>query len=206
MNSSPAQPSAPRPPRRRVHTRARILSAAGELFLSAGYARTSIEDICTAAGYTRGAFYSNFTTKEDLVLALFDEKAAERMTELEHLAAAAEQLGPAERARRLVEALLRVEAAETRWILLFLEFRLLAARTSELSDRVAAHDRTVTTAVAGLLERVLPELVPPGASAEQAAEVILAAREGLLARTTAGGPAAEELLSAATAVLTGLLG
>jgi AcrR family transcriptional regulator len=206
VNSSPAGPSAPRPPRRRVHTRARILSAAGELFLSAGYARTSIEDICTAAGYTRGAFYSNFATKEDLLLALFDEQAAERMTELEHLAAAAEQLGPEERARRLVEALLRVEAAETGWILLFLEFRLLAARTSELADRVAAHDRTVTAALAALLERVLPELVPPGASTEQAAQVILAAREGLLARTAAGGPAAEELLSAATAVLAGLLG
>ncbi|MFE2512060.1 TetR/AcrR family transcriptional regulator [Streptomyces naganishii] len=206
MNSSSAGPSAPRPPRRRVHTRARILSAAGELFLSAGYARTSIEDICTAAGYTRGAFYSNFATKEDLVLALFDEQAAERMSKLEHLAAAVGPLGPEERARRLVEALLRVEPAETGWILLFLEFRLLAARTSELAHRVAAHDRAVTAAVAVLLERVLPEVLPRGASAEQAAEVILAAREGLLARTAAGGPAAEELLSAATAVLAGLLG
>ncbi|GHE08835.1 TetR family transcriptional regulator [Streptomyces alanosinicus] len=206
VNPSPVEPPTPRPPRRRVHTRARILSAAGELFLSAGYARTSIEDICAAAGYTRGAFYSNFATKEDLLLALFDEQAAERMTELEHLAAAAEQLGPEERARRLVEALLRVEAAETGWILLFLEFRLLAARTSELAKRVAVHDRTVTAALAALLERVLPELVPPGASAEQAAEVILAAREGLLARTAAGGPTSEQLLNAATAVLAGLLG
>ncbi|MEU8687554.1 TetR/AcrR family transcriptional regulator [Streptomyces sp. NPDC048665] len=206
MNSSPAGPSTPRPTRRRVHTRARLLSAAGELFLSVGYARTSIEDICTAAGYTRGAFYSNFATKEDLLLALFDEQAAKRMSELEHLTAAAEALGPEERARRLVEALLRVEAAEAGWMLLFLEFRLLAARTSELADRVAAHDRTVTAAVATLLHRVLPELVPPGVSAEQAAQVVLAAREGLLARTTAGGPAAEELLNAATAVLAGLLG
>lgn len=206
VNPTPVEPSTPRPPRRRVHTRARILSAAGELFLSAGYARTSIEDICAAAGYTRGAFYSNFATKEDLLLALFDEQAAERISELEHLAAAAEQLGPEERARRLVEALLRVEAAETGWILLFLEFRLLAARTSELAERVAVHDRTVTAALAVLLERVLPELVPPGASAEQAAEVILAAREGLLARTAAGGPTSEQLLNATTAVLTGLLG
>ncbi|MEU8976838.1 TetR/AcrR family transcriptional regulator [Streptomyces monashensis] len=205
MNSSPAERSTPRPPRRRVHTRARLLSAAGELFLSVGYARTNIEDICTAAGYTRGAFYSNFAAKEDLLLALFDEQAAKRMSELEHLNAAAEPLRPEERARRLVEALLRVEAAEAGWMLLFLEFRLLAARTSELADRVAAHDRTVTAAVATLLERVLPELVPPGASAEQAAQVILAAREGLLARTTAGGPAAEEMLNAATAVLAGLL-
>ncbi|MFD7337840.1 hypothetical protein ACFV98_17795 [Streptomyces violascens] len=50
------------------------------------------------------------------------------------------------------------------------------------------------------------ELVSPGTAAEQAAEVVLAAREGLLARTAAGGPAAEQLLNAATAVLAGLLG
>ncbi|MFE1805893.1 MULTISPECIES: TetR/AcrR family transcriptional regulator [unclassified Streptomyces] len=206
MNSLPAESAAPRPPRRRVHTRARILSAAGGLFLSAGYARTSIEDICTAAGYTRGAFYSNFATKEDLLLALFDEQAAERMAELERLAAVAGQLAPGERAQRLVEALLRVEEAETGWILLFLEFRLMAARTPGLAERVAAHDRTVTAAVAVLLVRVLPELVPDGAAAEQAAEVVLAAREGLLARTAAGGPAAEQLLTSTAAVLAGLLG
>ncbi|MER5808276.1 TetR family transcriptional regulator C-terminal domain-containing protein [Streptomyces sp. NPDC002033] len=128
------------------------------------------------------------------------------MAELERLAAVAGQLGPGERAQRLVEALLRVEEAETGWILLFLEFRLMAARTPGLAERVAAHDRTVTAAVAVLLVRVLPELVPDGAAAEQAAEVVLAAREGLLARTAAGGPAAEQLLTSTAAVLAGLLG
>ncbi|MFD8638387.1 TetR family transcriptional regulator C-terminal domain-containing protein, partial [Streptomyces sp. NPDC059656] len=103
-------------------------------------------------------------------------------------------------------ALLRVEEAETGWILLVLEFRLMAARTPGLAERVAAHDRTVTAAVAVLLVRVLPELVPDGAAAEQAAEVVLAAREGLLARTAAGGPAAEQLLTSTAAVLAGLLG
>ncbi|MEV7781341.1 helix-turn-helix domain-containing protein [Kitasatospora sp. NPDC088351] len=206
MNPPQAEPAAPRPPRRRVHTRARILAAAAGLFLTGGYARTSIEDICAAAGYTRGAFYSNFAAKEDLLLALFDEQAAGRMAELERLAAACEELAPQERARRLVEALLRVEPEETGWILLFLEFRLLAARTPGLADRVARHDRAVTAALAGLLERAMPGLVPPGAAAGQAAEVVLAAREGVLARTAAGGAAAKQLLDAATAVLTGLLG
>ncbi|MFB7619096.1 TetR/AcrR family transcriptional regulator [Kitasatospora sp. NPDC056181] len=206
MNPPPAGDGSPRPPRRRVHTRARILAAASDLFLTAGYGRTSIEDICGAAGYTRGAFYSNFATKEDLLLALFDEQAAGRIDELDRLAAAAAALAPQERARRLVEALLRVEPAETGWILLFLEFRLLAARTPGLAERVAEHDREVSTALAAVLERALPGLVPPGAGAGQAAAVILAAREGLLARTAAGGPAAEELLAATTAVLGGLLG
>ncbi|GAA2795948.1 hypothetical protein GCM10010441_21450 [Kitasatospora paracochleata] len=205
MNPPQDGPAAPRPPRRRVHTRARILAAASDLFLSVGFARTSIEDICAAAGYTRGAFYSNFASKEDLLLALFDAQAADRMAELEQLAAAGAAMTAPERARRLVEALLRVEPAETGWILLFLEFRLLAARSPELAARVAEHDRAVSSALAAVLERTLPELVPAGADAAQAAEVILAAREGLLARTAAGGRAAEQLLGATAAVLSGLL-
>ncbi|MFG2848403.1 TetR/AcrR family transcriptional regulator [Kitasatospora sp. NPDC048296] len=206
MNPPPAETAAPRPPRRRVHTRARLLTAASELFLTVGFGRTSIEDVCAAAGYTRGAFYSNFAGKEDLLLALFDDQAAARMAELEKLAAACEALAPQERARLLVEALLRVEPAETGWILLFLEFRLVAARSGALAEQVAAHDRTLVRAAADVLERALPELVPPGASARQAAAVILAAREGLLARTAAGGAVADELLEATAAVLSGLLG
>ncbi|MFI8461071.1 TetR/AcrR family transcriptional regulator [Kitasatospora sp. NPDC085464] len=206
MNPPPADTAAPRPPRRRVHTRARLLAAASELFLAVGFARTSIEDVCAAAGYTRGAFYSNFGSKEDLLLALFDDQAALRMAELEQLATACEELAPQERARRLVGALLRVEPAESGWILLFLEFRLVAARTEALAEQVAAHDRAVAGALADVLERALPELVPPGVSAGQAALVILAAREGLLARTAAGGVVAEDLLEATAAVLSGLLG
>lgn len=189
-----------------MHTRARLLAAARELFLDVGFARTSIEDVCAAAGYTRGAFYSNFGSKEELLLALFDEQAAGRMAELERLAAAYGSLAPRERARRLVEALLRVEPADAGWILLFLEFRLVAARTAALAEQVAAHDRALARAVAEVLAREVPELVPPGASAGQAAAVILAAREGLLARTAAGGAVAEELIAATTAVLSGLLG
>ncbi|MFD5438601.1 TetR/AcrR family transcriptional regulator [Kitasatospora sp. NPDC127067] len=204
MNPPPAD-TAPRPPRRRIHTRARLLAAARELFLSVGFARTSIEDVCAAAGYTRGAFYSNFGGKEELLLALFDDQAAQRMAELAELAAACEALAPRERAQRLVEALLRVEPTESGWILLFLEFRLVAARTAALAEQVAAHDRAVARALAEVLERALPELVPPGASADQAATVVLAAREGLLARTAAGGAVAEDLLTATAAVLSGLL-
>ncbi|MGA5823061.1 TetR/AcrR family transcriptional regulator [Kitasatospora sp. NPDC094028] len=205
MNPPPADAAASRPPRRRVHTRARLLAAARELFLAVGFARTSIEDVCAAAGYTRGAFYSNFGSKEELLLALFDEQAAGRMAELERLAADCEALAPRERARRLVEALLRVDPADAGWILLFLEFRLVAARSAALAEQVAAHDRALARAAADVLARALPELVPPGAGAEQTAAVVLAAREGLLARTAAGGAVAEELLAATAAVLSGLL-
>ncbi|QWF37169.1 TetR family transcriptional regulator [Bordetella hinzii] len=54
----------------REQTRQRLLDAAQELFLSQGYSASSVEDIAAAAGYTRGAFYSNFSSKAEMFLEL----------------------------------------------------------------------------------------------------------------------------------------
>jgi AcrR family transcriptional regulator len=51
-------------------TRQRLLDAAQKLFAKKGLDRTSVEDIAAAAGYSRGAFYSNFKTKGDLFIEL----------------------------------------------------------------------------------------------------------------------------------------
>ncbi|WP_020209963.1 TetR/AcrR family transcriptional regulator [Gilvimarinus chinensis] len=48
------------------HTKARILSAAGQLFTRLGYERVSIDDVMDAAGLTRGAFYAHFRSKSQL--------------------------------------------------------------------------------------------------------------------------------------------
>src|ERR1700690_4472568 len=61
--------------RRRAETRARLLDAAFSVFATKGFGRTSIEDVCTAAGFTRGAFYSNFDTLDELFYALYQQRA-----------------------------------------------------------------------------------------------------------------------------------
>ncbi|MDR6393348.1 TetR/AcrR family transcriptional regulator [Paraburkholderia phenoliruptrix] len=53
---------------RRLQTRERLLEAAHELFVARGYVTTGLEEIAEAAGYARGAFYSNFTDKTDLLI------------------------------------------------------------------------------------------------------------------------------------------
>ncbi len=53
---------------RRLQTRERLLEAAHELFVERGFGATSLEEIADAAGYTRGAFYSNFRDKTDLLI------------------------------------------------------------------------------------------------------------------------------------------
>ncbi|KAA0997690.1 TetR/AcrR family transcriptional regulator [Paraburkholderia panacisoli] len=55
---------------RREQTRERLLEAARKMFIKKGLAATSVEDIAEAAGYTRGAFYSNFDSKPELLLEL----------------------------------------------------------------------------------------------------------------------------------------
>ncbi|HZG20531.1 MAG TPA: TetR/AcrR family transcriptional regulator [Herbaspirillum sp.] len=71
------EPSQPRQPRQRLsreqsreQTRERLLEAAHAVFMQQGYALTSVEDISTAAGYSRGAFYSNFDDKTQLFFEL----------------------------------------------------------------------------------------------------------------------------------------
>ena len=51
-------------------TRERLIDAARTTFVKKGYVATSVEDIASAAGYTRGAFYSNFDGKSELLIEL----------------------------------------------------------------------------------------------------------------------------------------
>jgi len=56
--------------RRLEHTRGVLLDAAEEVFAKRGFGGTALEDIAEVAGYTRGAIYSHFGTKEELFLAV----------------------------------------------------------------------------------------------------------------------------------------
>ena len=67
-------------PRRRTNTRARLLSAAVDVFVERGARRVTVDDLVSAAGYTRGAFYSNFGSVEEVLLEAFKEES-ERLIE-----------------------------------------------------------------------------------------------------------------------------
>ncbi|CAM5199353.1 Transcriptional regulator, TetR family OS=Castellaniella defragrans (strain DSM / CCUG 39792/ 65Phen) OX=1437824 GN=BN940_02316 PE=4 SV=1 [Castellaniella denitrificans] len=69
----------------REQTRQRLLDAARALFAAQGYAATSVEQVALEAGYTRGAFYSNFQDKTDIFLALLRREHERIMGELQAL-------------------------------------------------------------------------------------------------------------------------
>lgn len=56
----------------RGETQQKILAAARELMLALGYSATSVDEICTRAGVSKGSFYHFFPTKEDLGLAVLN--------------------------------------------------------------------------------------------------------------------------------------
>lgn len=62
-------------PRRRTNTRARLLAAAVDVFVERGARRVTVDDLVSAAGYTRGAFYSNFNSVDEVLLETFKEES-----------------------------------------------------------------------------------------------------------------------------------
>ncbi|MGV9194345.1 TetR/AcrR family transcriptional regulator [Microbacterium sp. MC2] len=78
MSETAARPMS----RRREQTRTRLLDAAHEIFGEVGMDGASVEVICERAGFTRGAFYSNFESKEELFLALVSRMAEAKMDEV----------------------------------------------------------------------------------------------------------------------------
>lgn len=84
VSSTSSTPSRSRRPTRE-ETRTRLLDAAVEVFVARGIAAASVEDIAEAAGFSRGAFYSNFADKDALVLALLQRASDEAIAEIEGL-------------------------------------------------------------------------------------------------------------------------
>jgi AcrR family transcriptional regulator len=127
--------SDPSPSRGRENTRARLLTAASEVFAESGFDGASVEAICERAGFTRGAFYSNFDSKDELFFALVRqvseaklERVSTRVRELE--GEGLPDLSPAE----LVLRVLDIEHEERLEIVLMSEIRTNAMRDRRLAD------------------------------------------------------------------------
>src|SRR5436190_10521639 len=62
------------PERRRAMTRQHLLEAAAIVFTKNGFHGSTLDEVAAMAGFTKGAVYSNFKSKDDLFLALLDER------------------------------------------------------------------------------------------------------------------------------------
>ncbi|MBN1174946.1 MAG: helix-turn-helix transcriptional regulator, partial [Micromonosporaceae bacterium] len=158
-----------RPTRRRAETRRRLLAAAFESFAERGFYGSTVEDICERAGFTRGAFYSNFSTKEELFYDLYSERTGRLINILEVMinsgdavtAVARKQESGQEGADIFAEAIelfLSVQPDDRQWYLINTEFTLYAVRNPEAAAALAARRRQVRARIAELLTRGLTEV------------------------------------------------
>ncbi|WP_428341809.1 TetR/AcrR family transcriptional regulator [Mycobacterium sp.] len=131
---SPVKRPRTRPTRGEV--RDRILEAASKVFAAEGFAGATIDAIGHAAGFTKGAVYSNFDTKDELFLALLDREFEIRG---EQIATALESGGdPAATAQTLSHSVLDSVHDHADYYVLFVEYWLRAVRDPELRERLIA--------------------------------------------------------------------
>jgi AcrR family transcriptional regulator len=172
-DTSPPAARVPRPPKEAV--RSRVLQAAGEVFAQRGFAAASMDQVAAAAGFTKGAVYSNFASKDELFLALMAEEVQRRVDGVSAALQTATDL-PAALAAVNAE-LSRREAA---WQLLFLEFWQRAVRDPEVRRRFVASRRDLRTRITATVARFLAEHpVRTGWDAESLTVVIIALANGL---------------------------
>jgi AcrR family transcriptional regulator len=168
--------------KRRPRTRAALLQAARETFAERGFHAVSIEQVCEQAGYTRGAFYSNFASKDELFLALFDEHGARIVERLAALVDTVRTDGlPLE---RLVDLVAEIGPGERDWYLISTEFTLHAIRDPRAAAALGRHEARLRAEItraldawltaAGLSLTVDPELL---------ARLLIALHEGGLAQS-----------------------
>ncbi len=134
--------------RRLEHTRTLLLDAAENVFGEKGFTAATLDDIAFAAGYTKGAIYKHFATKEDLFLAVSDRYWRRYFDNFAEVMSAANQVGARERdeiAERWRQ-LSRDRGAEH--AALGHEFTLYLLRNPDARERVAAKRSEVVEALA----------------------------------------------------------
>lgn len=133
-------------------TRGRLIRAAEKIFARDGFDAAKLEDIAAEAGYTRGAFYANFDSKEDLFFAMVEREIEAR---IEHVQTVMQGAGDRdEKLKALRQFLLKV-CEDRRWCLLTLEFKLFAVRHPEVKARLAGMNRRLVGPRTAILEEII---------------------------------------------------
>ena len=152
MPSATASSSAPRVSARRQATRDRVLEAASEVFAERGFHGATVEDICERAGFTRGAFYSNFTSKDDLVVEL-SRRHSEALVDRIRRASKREHASADEVLRDVFAAL--ADDSRERWLVLTTEFTLHAIRDADARRAWAAQQRRVRDELVSVVDEAV---------------------------------------------------
>jgi len=132
-----------------------VLEAAFEVFGRRGIAASSLAEVAAEAGLTKGAVYSNFESKDELVLALMEEHAAHR---IQASLDAAEASDSADLLAEVATVLVHEMRADAVWHRLLAEYFAMAQHDPKRRKALQLRRREVRAAVARAVERVAVEL------------------------------------------------
>jgi AcrR family transcriptional regulator len=145
-------------------TRRRLLDSAEAVFARQGFHGASVEELAREAGATTGALYSNFAGKEDLFLALFEERIATDFGDYTEIVAAGTTFE--EQARGPADRWMQILRERPDYFPLLIEFWAYAIRVPELRERLADRFAALRAASASLvLEGAVQLGFPPNAEA-----------------------------------------
>ena len=169
MDGGPGATSPRRKREKREDVRARLVAAAAGVFAERGYEGASLERVAEAGGLSKGAVYSNFASKDELLFELVAARIDERLEAVRASTESVPHYRPQEtaapeppmpgRARQEPRPLepparhcARSGSPTLNGHLLFLEFWLRCARNEELRSKLAARRREMRGRIADLIE------------------------------------------------------
>jgi AcrR family transcriptional regulator len=141
---------------RQANTRSSLMKSAAKLFCSHGMDRASIDDMAEDAGFTKGAFYANFKNKEELFLAMLDERFEQRIRETDRAFADAEE-SPPEQARHAAADFARSLHADPEHARLFQEFYAYAMRDDSFRQELVTRFSTLRGRLEEIYQRRVDE-------------------------------------------------
>ncbi|WP_118915510.1 TetR/AcrR family transcriptional regulator [Mycobacterium shigaense] len=174
LGMSPVKPHRTRPTRGEV--RDRILDAASKVFAAEGFAGATIDAIGQAAGFTKGAVYSNFESKDELFLALVDREFELRG---EQIAIALDSSGgdTAAAAREVSRSVLDSVRDHSDYYVLLVEYWLRAQRDPQLRERLIGRRRAAADQALHIVEST--DTVPPDRRLADIAQLVVTLNLGV---------------------------
>ena len=176
-----------------AETRSRLMQSAARLFCRRGLEQASVDEVARDAGYTKGAFYANFRSKEELFLAMMDEKFAAEIDRLDEALRSGEDID--EQARHAGEDFIRFASGDGEWPRLFFEFAAYAARNDQFREEFMTRYRAMRERVTTLYQRRVTELgfEPPIDEVEKVAVMTTCMANGFLMEKLLEPDLSEEL-------------
>ena len=163
---------------RKAHTRARLMHSAAKVAAVRGLEGASLDLVAEEAGFTKGAVYANFESKEALFLAMLDERFAARLAEIDRVLHGGGTIE--EQARRAGGDFIAAIAAEPEWERLFFEFAVYAARNEDFRVELVARYRSMRERIAELLAQRAERLgIEPAIPPAQVATMTFAMANGI---------------------------